>query len=92
MRAVVSTGAGSAALSPPSIGSYATQKEIPMKTLIAAVIASAVSFGAFAQSASAPMATPMAKPMASDTAKPAHKAKTHKHAANKPMKKASAPA
>ncbi len=40
-----------------------------MKTLIAAVIASAVSFGAFAQSASAPGAstTPMAKPMASDS-------------------------
>ena len=80
-----------------------------MKTLIAAVIASAVSFGAFAQSASAPMAKPMAappmatpmakpmasdtmKPMASDTMKPAHKAKMHRHAAKKAMKKASAPA
>jgi hypothetical protein len=71
-----------------------------MKTLIAAVIASVVSFGAFAQTspatgASAPMSKPMAsdsmsKPMASDSTK-AHKA-TKKHAAKKASKKASAPA
>ncbi len=68
-----------------------------MKTLIAAVIASAVSFGAFAQSASAPAAMPMAKPMASDSMKPmasdsmkpAHKTRHH---AKKHSKKALAPA
>ncbi len=76
-----------------------------MKTLIAAVIASAVSFGAFAQTtspsmgASAPMAKPMGsmpadKPMASSDMKkdmPAHKT-MKKHAAKRHMKKASAPA
>ncbi len=68
-----------------------------MKTLIAAVIASAFSIGAFAQSASAPMAAPMA-PMAKKdaAAKPMdsamHKPMMKKHAAKKAMKKASAPA
>jgi hypothetical protein len=66
-----------------------------MKTLIAAVIASAVSFGAFAQSTPATGASaPMAKPMTSSDMKkdmPAHKATT-KHAAKKAAKKASAPA
>lgn len=74
-----------------------------MKTLIAAVIASAVSFGAFAQTTpstgtSAPMAAkPMAadsmsKPMASDTTKKASTHKTKKHAAKKSTKKAATPA
>jgi hypothetical protein len=71
-----------------------------MKTLLAAVIASAVSFGALAQttqgaSTSAPMAAKSAdtatKPMAAETTAKkktaAHKA-TKKHAAKKTMKKA----
>ena len=67
-----------------------------MKTLIAAVIASAVSFGAFAQSASAPMATPMAKtdaaakPTDAGASKMTHK--TAKKHATKKSKKAMAPA
>jgi hypothetical protein len=66
-----------------------------MKTLIAAVIASAASFGAFAQSASAPAATaPMVAGDSSMKKAPAHKAtKTAKaKGAKKTMKKASAPA
>ena len=71
-----------------------------MKTLIAAVIASAVSFGAFAQSASAPATTaPMAAGDSSMKTTPEHQTKTTKstkstktHAAKKPAKKASAPA
>jgi len=71
-----------------------------MKTLIAAVIASAVSFGAFAQSASAPATTaPMAAGDSSMKKTPEHQTKTTKstkstktHAAKKPAKKASAPA
>ena len=65
-----------------------------MKTLIAAVIASAVSFGAFAQStpaagSSAPMA---AKSSDSMTKKAPAKKSTKKHAAKKSTKKAAAPA
>ncbi|MGZ5215865.1 MAG: hypothetical protein ACXWKD_06455 [Caldimonas sp.] len=76
-----------------------------MKTLIAAVIASAVSFGAFAQpstGASAPMAAQstgsdsMSKPAASDTTKKSstHKtSKKHSTTTKKSTKKAaSAPA
>jgi hypothetical protein len=67
-----------------------------MKTLIAAVIASAVSFGAYAQTS--PAATAASGPMAKSTDSssemkkaPAHKA-SKKHAAKKSSKKASAPA
>jgi parvulin-like peptidyl-prolyl isomerase len=71
-----------------------------MKTLIAAVIASAVSFGAFAQSASAPAAAPMAAGDSSMKKTPEHKStsttkstkSTKTHAAKKPAHKASAPA
>ena len=72
-----------------------------MKTFIAAVIASAVSFGAFAQSTSAPAGTaPMAAGDSSMKKAPADKAtkttkstkSTKTHAAKKPAKKASAPA
>ena len=72
-----------------------------MKTLIAAVIASAVSFGAFAQSASAPATTaPMAAGDSSMKKTPEHKStsttkstkSTKTHAAKKPAHKASAPA
>ena len=77
-----------------------------MKTLIAAVIASAVSLGAFAQTspstgASAPMASkPMAsdamsKPMASDSMKKpsTHKtSKKHATTTKKSTKKAATPA
>ena len=73
-----------------------------MKTLIAAVIASAVSFGAFAQSASAPAAAPMAAGDSSmkkapekttSTTKSTKSTKSTKtHAAKKPAHKASSPA
>ena len=70
-----------------------------MKTLIAAVIASAVSFGAFAQTSPATGAsTPMASSkMAGDSSTKSTKSTTsHKttktHAAKKSSKKASAPA
>ena len=74
-----------------------------MKTLIAAVIASAVSFGAFAQSASAPAGkAPMAagdssmkhpsSSKKSTTAAAPKSSKSHTTAAKKPAKKASAPA
>jgi hypothetical protein len=65
-----------------------------MKTLIAAVIASAVSFGAFAQSgpatgAAAPMADKPAKAASADTTKKAATKKApKKHAAKKSTKKA----
>jgi hypothetical protein len=69
-----------------------------MKTLIAAVIASAVSFGAFARSAFAPAATaPMAAGDSSVKKTPDHQTtkttkSTKPHDASKPAKKASAPA
>ena len=65
-----------------------------MKILIAAVIASAVSFGAFAQTTPAMGASaPMAKPMTSSgMTKDAPVHKTTKTHAPKHAKKASAPA
>ena len=67
-----------------------------MKTLIAAVVASLVSFGAFAQASAPAMSAPMAKPDAAakstdaGAAKMAHKA-SKKHTMKK-SKKAMAPA
>lgn len=67
-----------------------------MKNIVIAVIASAVSFGAFAQMAKpgAAASAPMAKSASPDMSKdaPAAKPMAKKHAAKKHMKKASAPA
>jgi hypothetical protein len=69
-----------------------------MKTLIAAVVATVVSFGAFAQTNPAASA-PMAKPTASDTAAKKSSTSTHKSTStsskkhhSSTSKKASAPA
>jgi len=67
-----------------------------MKTILAAIVASAVSVGAFAQAASAPMAS--SKPMATESSSSthqtskSHKTTTTKTHAKKSSKKASAPA
>ncbi len=67
-----------------------------MKTLIAAIVATTFSFGAFAQSpmkaASAPMAAPMASPMAASAPMAKASGTMAKSKMKKMKKAASAPA